>query len=97
MRKANNVGTARQRPKHLAAKLRAIRKRFKLSQSEMVRLLKFETTGARISEYEHGTRIPNLLVLLRYARISGVSVEALIDDELKPSKLIIAEHYLNSL
>jgi len=63
----------------------------------MVRLLKFETTTARISEYEHGTRIPNLLVLLRYARIAGVSVEALIDDELKPSKLVIAEHYLDTL
>ena len=91
------MGTARQRPKHLAAKLRAIRRKMKVSQSEMVKLLKFETTNARISEYEHGIRIPNLLVLLRYARISGVSVEALIDDELKPSQLVIAEHYLNSL
>ena len=91
------MGNPRTKPKHLAAKLRAIRKRFKLSQSEMVGLLKFQTTGARISEYEHGIRIPNLLVLLRYARISGVSVEALIDDELKPSQMVIAEHYLNSL
>jgi transcriptional regulator with XRE-family HTH domain len=63
----------------------------------MVGLLQFQTTGARISEYEHGTREPNLLVLLRYARISGVSVEALIDDQIKPSKLVMAEHYLDTL
>jgi transcriptional regulator with XRE-family HTH domain len=79
----------RYRPKYLAAKLLQVRRRLGASQSEMVQLLRFQTSNARISEYEKGTREPNLMVLLRYARIAGVSVDALIDDELKPSKLII--------
>jgi transcriptional regulator with XRE-family HTH domain len=35
-----------------------------------------------ISGYELGTREPPLPVLLEYARVANVSVEALIDDEL---------------
>jgi transcriptional regulator with XRE-family HTH domain len=73
---------ARPRPRHLAAKLLAIRQRLEFSQSEMVRLLKFQMTTARISEYELGVREPNLLVLLAYARAGDVPVERLIDDHL---------------
>jgi DNA-binding XRE family transcriptional regulator len=38
--------------------------------------------SASISEYEHGKREPNLLLLLSYARLANVAVEALIDDGL---------------
>jgi len=77
----------RAKPKHLAAKLLAIRKALGLSQSEMVARLEFKVTGARISEYEHGSHEPNLIVLLSYARVAGVYVDVLIDDKLRLPKL----------
>ena len=71
---------SRPKPKHLAAKLLAIRQRLEFTQFEMARLLKLQIAAARVSEYEHGTREPNLLVLLAYARAGDVPVERLIDD-----------------
>jgi transcriptional regulator with XRE-family HTH domain len=42
----------------------------------------------RISDYERGEREPPLPILLRYARVANVSMEALVDDELDlPAKL----------
>jgi transcriptional regulator with XRE-family HTH domain len=42
----------------------------------------------RISEYESGKREPLLVILLRYARVAGVHMEVLADDELDlPEKL----------
>ena len=74
------MGTrARPRPKCLPAKLLQIRQRLGLSQSELAERLDLDT-GARVSEYEHGTREPNLLVLLSYARLARVRVERIIDD-----------------
>ena len=70
-------------PRHLPAKLLQIRQARGLSQTEMVKLLEFKVTPARISEYEHGVREPNLIVLLSYARAARVSVDVLIDDNLK--------------
>jgi transcriptional regulator with XRE-family HTH domain len=32
--------------------------------------------------FEHGEREPTLIVLLRYARVAGVSTDILIDDDL---------------
>jgi len=60
----------------------AIRLALCLSQSQLIRLLKIKTTPARISEYESGAREPNLLTLLRYSRVSKISLEYLIDDDL---------------
>jgi hypothetical protein len=40
----------------------------------------FNITSARISEYEHGTREPNMLTLLAYARLAGVPLEQIVDD-----------------
>jgi len=41
-----------------------------------------------ISAYELGNREPSLLVLLNYARVAGVYVDVLVDDELDlPGKL----------
>jgi transcriptional regulator with XRE-family HTH domain len=73
------------KPEHLPAKLLAIRKALGVSQSEMVKCLNFKVTSARISEYERGTRQPNLIVLLRYAKSVGVSVDTLIDDSVELS------------
>jgi hypothetical protein len=38
---------------------------------------------AHISGYETGKREPPLPVLLKYARLAGVSTDVLIDDKLK--------------
>jgi len=77
----------RARPKYLAAKLLAIRRRLGASQSQMIAILDMDVTAARISEWESGVREPNLLVVLRYARIAGIHVDDLIDDKLNPAKL----------
>ena len=73
---------ARPKPRHLAAKLLAIRQRLGVSQSEMVRLLNSQLSSARVSEYESGIREPSLLTILAYSRAANISVERIIDDEL---------------
>jgi len=74
----------------LAENLTQIRMALGLSQNELINRMNLEDelTQARISAYERGVREPKLLVLLRYARVAGVYVDALIDDELDlPSTL----------
>lgn len=73
---------ARLKPKRLAEKLVQLRMALGLSQNELIRELGADLTQNRISEYETGRGEPPLPVLLRYARIAGVCVEVLIDDEL---------------
>jgi transcriptional regulator with XRE-family HTH domain len=42
----------------------------------------------QISEFETGKREPSLPLLLRYARVAGVWMDVLVDDELDlPAKL----------
>ena len=72
----------REKPKRLARKLLAIRQRLGVSQTEMAKLLKLKKTYTVISSYERGTGEPNLLILLRYARLIRVSTDVLIDDRL---------------
>lgn len=88
----------RPRPLHLHEKLRQIREAYNLSQAEMVSRLGLteELNPSDISAFERElqnkwSREPALPHLLRYARVAGVNVEVLIDDELKlPDKLAIA-------
>jgi len=49
----------------------------------MARLLELKQTYTVISSYERGTGEPNLIVLLRYARLARVPMETLVDDKLK--------------
>lgn len=70
----------RPKPERLSAKLRQIRARLRLSQSQIARRLDDEMSPARISEYEHGTREPSLLTLLAYARVARVAMETIVDD-----------------
>ena len=81
---------ARDKPERLAAKLGQIRRDLGVSQGQLAKLLdvKIKTSGARISEYENGVREPGLSLLLRYARLIGVSVELLIDDDLNLSERV---------
>lgn len=74
-------------PKRLAEKLRQVRDLLAVSQGGMSNLLDFERIRpAHISEYERGEREPPLPVLLRYAKLVGVSTDVLIDDNLSLSK-----------
>jgi transcriptional regulator with XRE-family HTH domain len=77
--------TAREKPARLAEKLIYIRKALNLSQDDLVRHLDLEPylTREEISKYERGLRVPSLLTLLKYARVAGLIVDDLIDDELE--------------
>jgi transcriptional regulator with XRE-family HTH domain len=88
---------SRKRPRalRLHEKLRQIREAYGLSQAEMVSRLGL-TDGLKqsdVSAFEREpddkwAREPALPHLLRYARVAGVNVEVLIDDELDlPDKL----------
>jgi transcriptional regulator with XRE-family HTH domain len=75
------MGNPVPRPKHLAAKLLAIRQHLGLSQIRMVMLLGSELAYHRLSEFEHGRRMPDLMTVLAYARAAGVPMEYLADDD----------------
>jgi transcriptional regulator with XRE-family HTH domain len=80
----------RRRPKRLGEKLLQIRLSCGLSQNEMIRHLGVEdsVTQNTLSSYELGNREPSLLVILEYARVAGVHVEDLINDNTDlPAKL----------
>ena len=73
----------RLRPKHLGKKLKQIREILELSQIGMAEALNFATVHpTNISGYERGLREPPYPVLLKYARLVGISTDALIDDKL---------------
>jgi transcriptional regulator with XRE-family HTH domain len=78
------MGNPRPKPERLAEKLLQIRNAFGLSQTEMLRRLGLEESMkyTRISEYELGIREPSLMTLLQYARVAGVCLDTLVDDEL---------------
>jgi transcriptional regulator with XRE-family HTH domain len=78
------MGSARERPERLAEKLLKIRNALGVSQGEMLDRIGLGESGYRhyISHFETGKREPSLLILLQYARLANVYVEALIDDEL---------------
>lgn len=82
----NRMGKAkRPRPARLPDKLLAIRRSRGLSQNDLIRALDFpelDLVQGTISTYELGRREPSLPLLLRYARLAGVPVDVLIDDEL---------------
>ena len=76
----------RTRPRRLAEKLKAIRVKLGLTQAQMVKALAVRNEPLRpasISGYELGQREPPLLVLLRYARLGGCTMEQLVDDKIK--------------
>lgn len=79
------MGNARPKPARLAEKLLAIRNALGLTQPEIHSRLGVEDsiTYHRISEYETGKREPHLKILLHYARVAGVHMEDIVDDELE--------------
>lgn len=66
----------RPKPERLAEKLKAIREGLGFSQNEMLRALGMEAQNrSAISGYELGTKEPPLPVLLKYARLIGISTD----------------------
>lgn len=68
----------------LAEKLLRIRLELGLSQTGVLKHLGFseELFRSNVSQYERGTRVPPLPVLLQYARAANVWLDVLVDDEL---------------
>jgi transcriptional regulator with XRE-family HTH domain len=84
------MGHARRRPARLAEKLLQIRTALGISQTDMHRQLGVDEDipYTRISDYELDKSEPTLMVLLQYARVAGVNMEVLADDELElPERL----------
>jgi len=79
------MGHSRPRPKHLAKKLLQIRRSLEVSQGELVRQLGVQALieHTTISKYELNKNEPPLAILLAYARLTGIPVEQIIDDELE--------------
>jgi transcriptional regulator with XRE-family HTH domain len=77
----------RTQPKRLKYKLKAIRTHLDLTQEEMVLRLKKFAPGefidsGYVSRLETGKREPTLLILLAYSKLTGVSINALVDDDM---------------
>ncbi len=73
----------RNKPKNLSQKLLAIRQRLNMSQTEMARALQLKVHYSAVSNFELGTREPDLIVVLRYSQLAGIPMELIVDDELK--------------
>jgi transcriptional regulator with XRE-family HTH domain len=54
-----------------------------MSQTEMARALELKVHYSAVSNFELGTREPDLLIVLRYARLAGVAMEVIVDDQME--------------
>jgi len=80
----------RPKPNRFTKKLRQIRRSLKLSEDDMLIILGLGESRSRssVSSYERGTSEPPLPILLQYARLAGVCLDFIVDDELDlPKKL----------
>jgi len=82
----------RAKPARLSEKLLQIREGLGLSQNGLLRHLELSDQFSQgdVSEWERERREPSLLVLLKYARGAGVSMDVLVDDELDLPKRLPA-------
>ena len=60
----------------IGLKIKAYRTAMKLTQAELA--VRLGVTGAAVSAYENGSRLPSYDVLRKAARIMGISVDELI-------------------
>ena len=83
---------ARQKQRRLGEKLRQIRETLNLSQNEILWRLGLSEDYSRtiISNYEQDHREPPLYVLLQYARLAGVCLDAIVDDDVDVPKILPA-------
>ena len=83
IRPTRKTGTRkRPTPKYLPKKLRMIREQLEMSQSETARALGVKDRST-ISGYERGEREPPLPTLLAYSKLSGWTINDLVDDDVK--------------
>ena len=81
----------RTQPKGLKDKLKEIRSQMGITQQEMVNRLRsfapneFIDSGY-ISQFESGKREPSLPVLLAYSKLTGLSINVLVDDDVELPK-----------
>lgn len=79
------MGRARRhQPERMAGKLLEIRLGLGLSQQRLIERLDYHGSPlfvGHISQFERGIREPPLPLILRYARVAGVTVDQLVDDE----------------
>ena len=91
---------ARRKPKRLTQKLRQIRLGLGFSQNQMLEKLGLADRLVRssISSYERGGSEPPLPVLLTYARLAGVCLDVLVDDDMDLPKRLpdVPSHTLPS-
>jgi transcriptional regulator with XRE-family HTH domain len=80
-----DVMSPRQIPKLLGHKLKTIREGKGWSLDKMAEVLgkKEPSRRTRVFEWEQGIRQPDLNMLLVYAKLANVSVETLIDDDIR--------------
>jgi transcriptional regulator with XRE-family HTH domain len=89
----------RAKPKRLGEKLLQVREVLGLSQNGLAREMGLadELSGTKISEFETGRREPSLLVLLQYARVAGITIDMLADDEVDLPRSLPAKRGKGSL
>jgi transcriptional regulator with XRE-family HTH domain len=89
------MGSKRPRPERLGEKLLRIRQALDLSQAQIVDRLGLEDMKpARISQYERNHREPSLKTLIAYARMAGVHLEDIVNEDLDlPEQLPGNFHY----
>jgi transcriptional regulator with XRE-family HTH domain len=70
-------------PKNLGAKLRALRMRFGWTLDRMAVALgrKEPSRRSRVHEWETGSRIPSIGVLISYSRIFTISIDDMLNDQ----------------
>ena len=73
------------KPTKLSIKLLSIRNQLGFTQGELINALGMESevSQSQISAFERGTRIPSLLILLKYAKLAQISTDSLLDDEIE--------------
>ena len=86
------MGYKRPTPQHLAPKLQAIRQHFGVSQYRLSKSLQVGRT--RLSAWEWGRRMPSWFVLIRYAKLAGIPLEFIVDDDID---LDYFKHYLTAV
>lgn len=73
------------RPARLGEKLSAIRRSFDYSLTQMAERLssdEFAVSRQAVSHYELNDNEPPLPVLLKYARLSGITIDVMADDKI---------------